>query len=299
MYTENYLEEYYNNYDEEGRLLRRYGQVEYITTMKYIQKLLVEVENEEQKDKSEEQKDKKEEQKGKKKDQEDKKEDQNHKRNYRILEVGAGTGRYSIPLAEEGYQVDSVELVEHNLNILKSKIKADYSITASQGNALDLSAYADGTFDMTLVLGPMYHLYTEEDKKQALREAIRVTKTKGHILVAYCMNDATVLQFCFIENQIRECMNKNMITEDFHCISKPEDLFELVRTEDIKKLTEGMGVTRIHLVATDGAANYIREAIDNMDEELYELYLKYHLSTCEREDLIGASNHSLDILRKE
>lgn len=265
MDTRNYLEEYYNNYEEEGRLLERCGQVEYITTMKYIHKFLPE----------------------------------ENKENYRILEVGAGTGRYSIALAGEGYRVDSVELVEHNLNILKSKIKSSYHITASQGNALDLSEYGDGTFDMTLVLGPMYHLYTEEDKEKALEEAIRVTKAKGYIFVAYCMNEATILQYCFGENQLRECMRKNMLTEDFHGISKPEDLFELVRTEDIKRLTEGAFVTRIHLVATDGAANYMRNVIENMDEELYELYIRYHLTVCERQDLIGATNHSLDILRKE
>jgi hypothetical protein len=33
-----YLTEYYNNYDEEGRLTSKHGQVEYLTTMKYINK---------------------------------------------------------------------------------------------------------------------------------------------------------------------------------------------------------------------------------------------------------------------
>ena len=44
------------------------------------------------------------------------------------------------------------------------------------------------SFDITLVLGPMYHMYTNEDKRKVLEEAIRVTKRKGYILVAYCMN---------------------------------------------------------------------------------------------------------------
>ena len=47
---------------------------------------------------------------------------------------------------------------------------------AYQGNALKLSRFADETFDMTLLLGPMYHLYTFEDKVKALCEAKRVTK---------------------------------------------------------------------------------------------------------------------------
>ncbi|HEX3021682.1 MAG TPA: class I SAM-dependent methyltransferase [Lachnospiraceae bacterium] len=265
MDTMNYLEQYYSNHDEEGRLLSRHGQVEYITTMTYIHRLLADIDREE----------------------------------CRILEVGAGTGRYSISLAREGYCVDAVELIQHNLNILSSKVQLTDRIIVRQGNALDLSAFEENTFDMTLVLGPMYHLYTEQDRRKALQEAIRVTKEGGYILVAYCMNEATMLQFCFGKNQLRDCMSKNMITEDFHCLSKPEDLFVMVRSEEIKALTEGMGVERINLIATDGATDYMREVIDAMDDEMFDLYMKYHLTICERQDLIGATNHSLDILRKE
>ncbi|MDF2510247.1 MAG: SAM-dependent methyltransferase [Herbinix sp.] len=42
----------------------------------------------------------------------------------------------------------------------------------------------------------------------------------------------------------------------------------------------------------------MREVVDSMDDELYQLYLQYHLTICERQDLIGATHHSLDILRK-
>lgn len=258
--TMSFLEQYYNNYDEEGRLLSKHGQIEYITTMKYIHKFL--------------------------------------KEGMRILEVGTGTGRYSLTLAHEGFQVDAVELLQHNLDLLKSKIRDTDLLTARQGNALDLSAYEDNTFDLSLILGPMYHLYTLEEKRTALQEAIRVTKPGGYLFVSYCMNEGTIISYCFIKNQLRSYMEKNMITEDFHCISNPKDLFELVRTEDIQTVAAGLGVQREFLIATDGATNYMRDVVDHMDEELYELYVKYHLSVCERQDLIGATHHSLDILRK-
>ena len=259
--TMEFLNQYYSNYDEEGRLLSKHGQVEFITTMKYIHKFL--------------------------------------KEGMRILEVGAGTGRYSLTLAHEGFRVDAVELIQHNLDILKSKITDTDLLTARQGNALDLSMYEDNTFDITMVLGPMYHLYTLEDKRTALKEAIRVTKKGGHIFVSYCMNEATMISYCFIQNQLRNCLEKNMITDDFHCMSKPEDLFELVRIEDIQRVAAGLGVQREYLIATDGATNYMRDVVDSMDDELYQLYIQYHLTICERQDLIGATHHSLDILRKE
>jgi len=57
-------------------------------------------------------------------------------------------------------------------------------------------------------------------------------------------------------------------------------------------------VEPLHLIATDGCANHMRPALEAMDEETYQLYLKYHFATCERMDLLGYSNHTLDIFRK-
>ena len=258
----NYLEEYYNSFNEEERLLSRHGQVEYRTTMKYIHQYLEGMTNPE------------------------------------ILEVGAGTGRYSITLAKEGYRVTAVELVARNLEVLRSKLDGTEPITAMQGNALDLSALPDHAYDMTMLLGPMYHLYTLEDKLQAMREAIRVTKPDGYILVAYCMNEAAVIGYGFVRNHAKE-LRKSLVTPDWHCISEPKELFELVRTEDIDSLDAEFPVERLGLVATDGASHYLRECIDAMDDEVFGLWLDYHFSVCERQDLVGASNHTLDILRKK
>ena len=258
----NYLEEYYNNYDEEGRLLSRHGQVEYLTTMKYIRECLADVSD------------------------------------PMILEVGAGTGRYSVTLAKQGLQVTAVELIKHNLEILRSKLDGTEPITAIQGNALDLSCFADNLFDLTMLLGPMYHLYTKEDKLRALSEAVRVTKKGGHILVAYCMNEPTIISYVFGLSKLHEVMDLNMLTPDWRCISEPKDLFAMVRTEDIATLDAEVPVKRIKLIATDGATNYKRDDIDAMDEETFDKWMDYHFTICERQDLIGASHHTLDILQK-
>jgi len=258
-----YLETYYSNYDEEGRLLSRHGQVEYLTTMRYIEECLEGISD------------------------------------PSILEVGAGTGRYSVTLAKQGYKVTAVELIEHNLGILRSKLDGTEPVAAIRGNALDLSLFSDNSFDLTMLLGPMYHLYTKEEKRRALSEAVRVTKPGGCILVAYCMNEPTVIQYVFGLNHLHEVMDLNMLTSDWHCISEPKDLFEMVRTEEIAELDAAVPVERIKLVAADGATNYNRECIDAMDDNTFAKWMDYHFSICERQDLIGASHHTLDILRKE
>ena len=258
----NYLEQYYNSYDEENRLLSQHGQVEYLTTMKYIDEAIAGIDE------------------------------------PSILEIGAGTGRYSVTLAKRGLRVTALELVAHNLDVLRSKLDGTEPITALQGNALDLSVLPDNAFDLTLVLGPMYHLYKRAEQLRALAEAVRVTKPGGRILVAYCMNEPTVIQYVFGLNHLKEVMDLNMLTPDWHCISEPKDVFQLMRTEDIAALDEELPVERIRLVATDGATNYKRELIDAMDEETFAKWVEYHFAICERPDLIGASHHTLDILRK-
>ena len=253
------LEQYYNKFNEEKRLSSRHGQVEYITTMKYIHKYLEDMPQ------------------------------------AAILDIGAGTGRYSVALAQEGYDVTAVELVKYNLGILKSK---NSSVKAYQGNALNLKRFADESFDMTLLFGPMYHLYTKEDKQKALAEAKSVTKPNGIILVAYCMNEYCVLTYAFKEGHIRECLQKDRLTEDFHSSAEAKDLYDYVRIEDIDALNEAAGLKRIQIISPDGPANYMRPVLNAMDEETFSLFIQYHLATCERADLIGAGAHTVDILRK-
>lgn len=256
------LTDFYSNYDEEGRLLSRHGSVEYLTTMRYIEKYL--------------------------------------RPGMRILEIGAATGRYSHALARMGYQVDAVELIQHNIDIFNRLTMPGENVIVRQGNAKNLSFFEDNTFEIILLLGPMYHLFSKDEQQQALSEAIRVTKPGGVVFTAYCGNEATMIQYCFGRGMIKEQRYRDLIDPvTFKASSDPAELFELYRKEDIDGLMENFPVTRLHYVGTDMATNYMRQTIDEMDDELFDLYLKYHFAICERQDLVGASHHILDVFRKE
>lgn len=261
METFKALTEYYGTYDEDGRLLSRHGSVEFLTTMRYIEKYL--------------------------------------KPGMRILEIGAATGRYSHTLARMGYKVDAVELVQHNIDIFIANTRPGENVTVRQGNAKDLSFLADGTYDVTLLLGPMYHLVTVEEQRQALSEALRVTKPGGILMAAYCGNDATIVQFCFGKGELKDPYYRSLIDPvTFKANSTPGELFQLYRKEDIDDLMKHFRTARLHYVGTDMATNYMRSAVDEMDDDFFALYLKYHFTVCERSDMVGVSHHILDIHRK-
>lgn len=262
METKQVLTHYYENYDEHNRLSSRHGSVEYLTTMHYIQRYL--------------------------------------RPGMRILEVGAATGRYSHALARQGYSVDAVELLEHNISLFRSHTAPEEAVTITQGNATDLCGFADNRYDLTLLLGPMYHLFNQEEQLRALSEAVRVTKPGGLLFVAYCGNDATILQFCFLRGMLKDPHYRSLIDPvTFKAHSDPVELFQLHRKEEIDALNSHFPVRRLHYVAADGFAHYMRQTLADMDEELYQTYLRYHLATCERQDMTGYSNHFLDILKKE
>lgn len=263
MKTNQYLIDFYNNFDEDSRLALKHGSVEFLTTMRYIEKYISPGDC--------------------------------------VLEIGAGTGRYSHSLARQGYKVDAVELVKHNIEIFCENTQPGESITITQGNAMDLSAIPDDKYNITLLLGPLYHLYSIADKQQALREAIRVTKPGGVIFAAYVISDGCLLDEGFKRGNISvtDYIQKGLLDSlTFAANSQPKDLFELVRKEDIVDLMSGFPVIRLHYVAADGCALLIREAVDAMDDSTFELYLKYHFATCEREDLLGITSHAIDISRK-
>lgn len=251
---------YYNNYDEDGRLLKKNRLPEYITTMRYIEKYL--------------------------------------KPDSKIIEIGAGTGRYSIALADKGYDVTAVELVTHNIDIMKKKVKPEHNIKIYEGNACDLSFIDSETYDIVLLLGPMYHLFNDEDKHKAISEALRVAKKGGIVYSAYCNND-TCMYKMFYKKRILDYLDKGLIDENYHAKSSPNEIFELYRKPDIDELMSHYNVTRLHFVGVDMLSYLYNNKLNMLNKREFEEYLKFLSTICEREDLVGMSHHMLDIFRKE
>lgn len=253
------LERHYQQHKEDHRLETRHGQVEFAVSMKFIHDYLPQ-----------------------------------DRKNCKILDVGAGTGRYSLALCDEGFDVTAIELVKSNLDVLRSKHSP---VKTWQGNAVDLHFLEDDTFDMTLLFGPLYHLHEKSEKLKALSEAKRVTKSGGAILVAYLMNEYSLFSYCFKENRIAALMKDGAVSVDFKVCAKNDELYDYMRLEDIDSLNREAGLERLTIFSPDGMADYMRKELNAMSEESFKLFIDYQMQAAERKDLIGAGSHTVDVLR--
>ena len=247
---------YYNKFNEDKRLNTKHGQIEFLTSIKYIEKYL--------------------------------------KNNDKIIDIGAGTGKYSQYFNNKGYDITAVELVKHNLRVIEKK-----GIKSFLGNATNLSKFEDESFDIVILFGPMYHLISFDEKIKALKEAKRITKTGGYIFISYCMNEYALITHGFIDNNIKESLKNNLIDNNYKITPKKNDLYSFVRIEDIDYLRDIVNLKREKIISQDGPTQYIKKVINKMDEETFNIYLDNNYKTCERSELLGSSRHILDILKKE
>ena len=155
------LSDYYNKFNEDKRLNTRHGQVEFLTSLKYIHEYL--------------------------------------EPGDRIVDIGAGPGKYSLYLKKQGYDVTAVEYVRPNVGMLRAK---DKEIRIIEASAVDLSMFEEDEFDIGIMFGPLYHLYRKEDKLKALSEAKRICRR--YLFVTYIMNEYAVIEYAFKDNHYKE-----------------------------------------------------------------------------------------------
>jgi 2-polyprenyl-3-methyl-5-hydroxy-6-metoxy-1,4-benzoquinol methylase len=245
----------YRIFNEDNRLSSKASRVEFLTTVRQIEKYM--------------------------------------KPGMRILDLGAGTGTYSLYLAGKGYDVTAVELVDDHVELIKRKRTEDMKLKVIQGNALDLSDFDDNYFDIILCFGPLYHLESMEDRLKCINGVKRVCSNNGFMFYAFINNDMVITTetICYGGDLRGDFYNH----QTFKVVDFP---FVFSTVDQARDLLKKCNIQIISEVASDGLSELLADKINAMDDESYNLWLNHHYYCSEKPEFIGASNHLLFIGKK-
>lgn len=224
-----------------------------------------------------------------------------------ILEIGAATGRYTLGLARRGYNVTAVDLSAGNLEVCRrSLVEAglERQVRLVQADARDLRMVTEKDFDAVLLMGPLYHLIEEVDRKTALKEATDRLR-KGRLLFSAFISRFGVLGDLmkklpdWIENvqEVRSLLQNGRGPEDAPRNGGFRGYF--ARVAEIAPLHEASGLEPLALVGVDPAISADDESYNRLQGEQRRLWLDLLYEISAEKSIVGASRHLLYIGRKK
>jgi SAM-dependent methyltransferase len=221
-------------------------------------------------------------------------------KNLEIFDIGGGPGRYSIYLAEKGHRVSLLDLSNRNIDVAKEK-SAEKGILLEDyihGNALELDKY-EQKYDVVLLMGPLYHLIKESDRRAALEGALKLLKPNGIIVASFISNYAPIQDYL----------------KGVHPIESVDELLGYLKSgenqgdggfttayftdyKEAKDLMNSFGLTEIAFAGVENILGSKEVEINALEENEYTKWLELSYQLSQDENLMGTSEHFLYIGRK-
>jgi len=218
------------------------------------------------------------------------------KQDDKILELGAATGRYTIMLADQGYNVTALEYVKKNLDVLKSKLEKEHNVKPILGNAIDLSQFDDESFDVVLNMGPLYHFPNEKDRDKVVKESMRVLKKGGTAFFAFINNDMVFVTEALMYNDNFLSDENDLYNKVSHKVF--DDPFTVLTVDSIRQLMKSNQCNEYKFIASDGYSELLESKINSLSDEQFDKWMKFHLYTCEKIESLNSSHHLMYITKK-
>lgn len=221
-------------------------------------------------------------------------------KNLEIFDIGGGPGRYSIYLAEKGHRVSLLDLSKRNIEVAKEKsVERNIKLEAYiHGNALELGGY-DQRYDVVLLMGPLYHLINESDRKAAIRGALRLLKPNGIIVASFISNYAPIQDYLKGVHPI-ESVDELLgyLTDGENQEEKGFTTAYFTDYKEAKNLMNSFGLTEIAFAGVENILCAKEMEINMLEDHEYRKWLEICYQLSQDENLMGTSEHFLYIGRK-
>lgn len=225
----------------------------------------------------------------------------------KILEIGAATGAYPVPLAKKGYSVTAVDFSPNLMEKCKDRVRElglRNRITCLVADARDLTQVIDTDYDVVLLLGPLYHLVEEEDRKTALKEVYQRMKPGGVIFSAFISRYGfwsdvmhTIPHYIEYEEDVRAVLEGG---KDLEMPSWGPGGFRayFATVPEIYRLHEEQGFEPLAVAGVEPAGIAADEQYKKLTDKQRELWLDLMFEISTEPSLAGASSHILYIGKK-
>jgi ubiquinone/menaquinone biosynthesis C-methylase UbiE len=220
----------------------------------------------------------------------------------RVLEVGAGPGRFTIELARLGTQVTVSDLSPGQLELNRQRVAAEgleeHVVERELADVLDLSRWGDASFDVTVCFGgPLSYVVDRAD--EGLAELVRVTRPGGHVLVSVMSLVGTVTHFLPILLDLvrRDGVAKNEAIVRTGLLPDEPDYGHLAMK--LFRWSELEALLSPHGTIVDACAAGLLPALQPEEPELREFMARVELELAGEPGAVSCGQHILAVLRRD
>ena len=224
-----------------------------------------------------------------------------------ILDAGSGPGRYTIELAKKGYDVVLLDYTPANLRFARRQIAKEGLGSKVEeiveGSIVNLSRFADESFDAVLCLGgPLSHLVREGDRSKAISELVRVTKSRSPIFISVMSRLAVLAtELKYFQNEIQLPLFKRVRDSGDYLGERDFTATHFFLPEELRgSVAKGDNVEVLEMVGLEGIGAVRQQEVNQLAKNSlrWKVWLETHYETCTHPSVVGLSEHMLIVCRK-
>lgn len=228
------------------------------------------------------------------------------KSNTHVFDIGSGPGRYSIELLKRDFKVSLLDISDKSIELARTTIEIE-NLKAENYyamSALELDKFEDDSFDNALILGPMYHLLNKEDRLKVLKDAKRIVRSEGVIIISY-INSYGIIRSSlneFPEEYVNDISFNNSINGNCQ-LSSEESFTEAYFTKPsmAKNEIEEAGLEIISYAGAEGFLSGLQLELEKLheyeDKTIYNNYIRIASENCEMEHYRDTTEHTLFVCK--